>query len=150
MALALAAGALSPAASHAADPVYLGRWKMTGAVVAPWATPARKPDVKERARLIGKVIVFAAKAITGPDPFKCEGPHYALKDYPADFLFQGAFGEMHAKDKSVDPYKIAAGLGFKAASTRTLETGCEFDFHFIDAGTIAVGLNDHVYTLKKQ
>jgi hypothetical protein len=33
---------------------------------------------------------------------------------------------------------------------RTLETGCEIDFHFVDAATAEIGLNDRVYTLKKQ
>ncbi len=65
-------------------------------------------------------------------------------------LFQGAFGEMQSKDKSVDPGKLAAALGFKGASFKTLETGCEFDFHFVDERTAEVGLNDYVYTLTKQ
>jgi hypothetical protein len=30
------------------------------------------------------------------------------------------------------------------------ETGCEIDFHYVDATTARLGLNDHVYTLKKQ
>jgi hypothetical protein len=33
---------------------------------------------------------------------------------------------------------------------KTLETGCEIDFHFVDAATVEIGLNDYVYTLKKQ
>ena len=33
---------------------------------------------------------------------------------------------------------------------RTLETGCEFDFPFVDETTAEVGLNEYVYTLKKQ
>ena len=33
---------------------------------------------------------------------------------------------------------------------KTLETGCEIDFHFVDATTAKIGLNDYVYTLKKQ
>ncbi len=57
---------------------------------------------------------------------------------------------MRSKDKSVDPDKLAAALGFKGASFKTLETGCEFDFHFVDEGTAEIGLNDYVYTLKKQ
>ena len=31
-----------------------------------------------------------------------------------------------------------------------LETGCEIDFHFVDATTAEIGLNNFVYTLKKQ
>ena len=135
----------------AAEPSYIGKWKFTGAVVAPWAdAKVRKPDEKERARLIGKTITIGAKAIAGPPPFPCKGAHYAIKDYPADMLFQGAFDEMKRQDKSVDPNKLAASLAFKGASVKTLETGCEFDFHFVDERTAEVGLNDYVYTLKKQ
>ena len=67
-------------------------------------------------------------------------------------LFQGAFGEMHERDKTVDPAKVAATVGFQGKSWKTLETGCaiELDFHFADPNTAAFGLNNHVYTLKKQ
>ena len=150
-ALCAAFTAASVTSLCAAEPAYIGTWKFTGAVVAPWADPQqRKPDEKERARLIGKTITIGAKAIAGPPPFPCKGAHYAIKDYTADLLFQGAFEEMRSKDKSVDPDKLAAALGFKGASFKTLETGCEFDFHFVDEGTAEIGLNDYVYTLKKQ
>jgi hypothetical protein len=145
---ALSVVVLTPAG--AAEPAYLGHWKFTDAVAAPWADAQRKPDAKERARLLGKTLTVTAKGIVGPDPFKCKGAHYALKDYPADMLFQGAFGEMQSKDKSVDPGKLATALGFKGASFKTLETGCQFDFHFVDERTAEVGLNDYVYTLTKQ
>lgn len=150
LAAALGVGVVAATSSGAADPFYLGKWKFTGAVVAPWADAQRKPDEKERARLMGKTIVIGNKSIAGPRPFPCKGPHYAIKDFPADMLFQGAFGEMQAKDKSVDPDKIAASLGFPGQLIKTLETGCEFDFHFVDEATAEVGLNDYVYTLKKQ
>jgi hypothetical protein len=137
------------ATADSADKSYMGAWKFAGAVVAPWA-PHQKPDAAERGRLMGKTIVFKAGAIAGPQPFACQGPRYKFADYTVDLLFQGAFVEMRREDKSVDPRKIAAGLGFKDKTIRTLETGCEFDFHFVDAATAQVGLNDYVYTLKKQ
>lgn len=137
-------------AADAADPPYLGTWKIAGATAAPWSAPQRKPDASERARLMGKSIVFSTEVITGPQPFACQGPHYKLADYTADLLFQGAFDELRRQDKSVDPDKIAAGLGFRGKVIRTLETGCEFDFHFVDASTAQVGLDNYVYTLKKQ
>ena len=67
-------------------------------------------------------------------------------------LFQGSFGEMHSRDKSVDPAKVAGTVGFRGASWKTLETGCavEIDYHFIDPTTAAIGLNNYIYTLKKQ
>ena len=136
--------------ADAADPPYLGTWKIASAAVAPWSTPQHQPDAGERTRLMGKTVVFRSKAIAGPQPFACQGPHYNLTDYTADLLFQGAFDEMRRQDKSVDPGKMAARLGFSGEAIRTLETGCEFDFHFVDATTAQVGLNNVVYTLKKQ
>jgi len=138
------------APADAADPAYLGAWKFAGAVAAPWADPGQKPNGKEAARLRGKTIVFKAGEITGPPPFPCKQPHYAIVDSGPEGLFEGAFDEMREKDKSVDPAKLAASLGFTGSSFKTLQTGCDIDFHFVDATTMEIGLNDYVYTLKKQ
>jgi hypothetical protein len=136
--------------ARAADTSYLGTWKLTDAAVAPWADAKRKPDDTEKTRLIGKTMVIAARQISGPKPLVCPSPHYKIVDYTADMIFQGAFGEMQSSNKSVDPGKIASSLGFTGSRIRTLETGCEIDIHFVDATTAEVGLNDYVYTLKKQ
>ena len=143
---------LSPMAS-AADPFYLGKWKIVSAVVAPWwEDRAHKPDEAEVRSLLGKTVTITSKAIQGPRILACMGTRYQVKDYPADFLFQGAFGEMQIRDKSVDPVKVAATVGFRGSSWKTLETGCdvEIDYHFIDPTTAAIGLNNYVFTLKKQ
>lgn len=144
--MAIAAGI--PAKS--ADSFYIGTWKVAGAVAAPWADAERKPDKAELARLMGKTVTFKAKEIAGPPPFPCKPSHYKEVDYAADMIFQGAFDDMRSKDKSVDPDKIAASLGFAGKSIKTLETGCEIDFHFVDDATAEIGLNNYVYTLKKQ
>jgi hypothetical protein len=136
--------------ARAVDATYLGTWKLTGAVVAPWADAKLKPDATEKVRLIGKSVVLAPKAITGPSPFACAAPHYTVSNLVADMIFQGAFGEMQSSNKAADPNEIAASLGFSGTSIKTLETGCEIDFHFVDATTAEIGLNNYVYTLKKQ
>jgi hypothetical protein len=145
------AGVGTLAAPACAQEVYLGTWKVTSAVVAPWADKEQKLDQKEMRSLVGKIVTMKAKEIAGPRAFACKDPDYKLVNFTADMLFQGAFGEMHDRDKSVDPAKLAADLGFEGASWTVLETGCanEVDWHFVDAGTLAVGLNDYVYTLKK-
>jgi hypothetical protein len=144
--LALSAAANAPAA----DRGYLGAWTITGAVVAPWVEAGRKPDASERRRLVGRVVVFQAHAVTGPQPLGCPGAHYQLSDFTADMLFQGELGELHSRDKRVDPGRLAAGLGFKGPHISSLETGCEIDFHFVDPSTAEFGLNDYVYTLKRR
>jgi hypothetical protein len=149
VAFVLFAALLSPAS--AAEPFYLGNWKFASAVVAPWATPAaRKPNRIERDSLLGKTVSIKPKEIAGPRVFVCPRPSYALKQYPAADLFEGAFGEMRERDPGLDPGKLAAKLGFKGNAFTTLETGCQFDWHFVDQTTVKVGLNDWVYTLKKQ
>jgi hypothetical protein len=137
----------------AADPFYIGKWKIVSAVVAPWwEDPTRKPDAAGIRAFVGKTITISVKAIEGPGIFACKKTQYKISDYPADFLFQGAFGEMQIRNKTVDPAAIAASLGFRGSSWKTLETGCEaeIDYHFLDPATAAIGLDNYVYTLRKQ
>jgi hypothetical protein len=82
--------------------------------------------------------------------FVCSGPHYKISEFAADLLFQGAFEQMRESDKSVDPQKLAAALGFAGTSIKTLETGCEIGWHFVDSSTVEIGLDDFAYTLKRQ
>jgi hypothetical protein len=39
---------------------------------------------------------------------------------------------MHDSDKSKDPQKLAASVGLTGSPIKTLETSCEFDWHFVD------------------
>jgi hypothetical protein len=136
--------------ARAADTSCLGAWKLLSAAVAPWSGPPTKPDSTEMNALIGKTVTLLPKEITGPKVFACKGPHYKLSDFTADMLFQGELGEMHDSDKSKDPQKLAAALGFTGTTFKTLETGCEIDWHFVDPSTVEIGLDNYVYTLKKQ
>jgi len=148
--VAAALGAAAFESARAEEPFYLGTWKFDSAVVAPWADPHAKPNPTEKNALMGKTVIFGGKEISGPKVFACKGPHYKLSDFTADMLFQGAFDEMRDNDKSVDPAKLAASLGFTGTSFKTLETGCEIDWHFVNNNTVEVALNDYVYTLKRQ
>jgi len=152
--LGLAAALVAPA--NAAEAFYLGTWKITDATVAPWAEPGNKegykPYLPEKKILVGQTVVFKKEAILGPRQVACQKPKYVVKDYPADMLFQGGFGEMQRKDKSVDPAKMAAKVGFQGGPWKTVETGCEveLDWHYVDMTTATFALNNFIYTLKKQ
>jgi hypothetical protein len=135
---------------RADDLFYLGSWKFDSAVVAPWADPHEKPDSAAMKALIGKTVTLTPAAISGPKVFACKGPHYKISNFTVDMLFQGAFEEMKDNDKSINPLKLAAALGFTGTAFKTLETGCDMDWHFVDQSTAEVGLDDYVYTLKKQ
>jgi hypothetical protein len=144
-----AAGLIGLASSaQGADPFYLGSWRIDSAVVAPWSEGKR--DSTERNRLVGKTVVLKPGDIAGPQPLACRGAKFKLSAVAADMLFQGAFDEMHSRDKKADPAKLAASVGLDAAAVQTLDTGCEIDWHFADQTTAKIGLNDYVYTLKKQ
>jgi hypothetical protein len=140
-------------AAWSADHFYIGSWKITSATVAPWWNDTKqKPDAVESKSLVGQTVAIGANAISGPRQVTCKNPHYQTKEYPADMLFQGMFGEMHSRDQSVDPGKTAASIGFKGSKWKTLETGCdnEVELHFLDGGTAAFGLNNYIYILKKK
>jgi hypothetical protein len=48
------------------------------------------------------------------------------------------------------PCKIFPSLLRRHTTFKTLETGCESDWHFVDPSRVEIGLNHDVYTLKKQ
>ena len=149
--LVLAAAAFAGSPVQAADAAYLGAWRIISARVAPWADPReRAPDRAEARALVGRIVRFTPQAITGPKVFACRRPQYRLVEWPAEMLFQGAFDEMRRQDPRVDPLKLAQSLGFQGTSWKSLETGCEFDWHFVSLGEMETSLNDYVYFLRKE
>jgi hypothetical protein len=151
MVLAAAIVGLGAFAARAADP-WLGSWKITEAKVAPWAGKSRARSDVDLKELMNKTVTFRPREIAGPPLLACKGPKYKLSDFSAEMLFQGAFGEMREKNERIDPGQLAASLGFQGESWQVVETGCEngIDWHFVDAATLAIGVNDYVYMLKKQ
>jgi hypothetical protein len=124
---------------RAASPDYLGSWTVQGSEPAPWASPADKPVASDLKALIGKTVVFRADRIEAPAPLGCRKPHYEIKQYDPDMLFQGSLTRPKAQ---------ATTLGFSDSKIPTLETGCEgaIDFHF--AGDAAMfALNNRVYKM---
>jgi hypothetical protein len=146
------AAAVFVSGAFAAGPFYLGAWKIGSAVVAPWWDSPGKPDPAGVKEFVGKTVTIKVGEIVAPGLLACQGPKYKVRDSPAEGLFQGAFDEMRRRDKSVDPAQVAATLGFRGTSWKTLETGCanELDYHFVDPNTVEFGLNNYVYFLKKQ
>lgn len=141
------------AAAWAAEPVYVGKWKIAGAVVAPWWSNTKQaPDAAESKTLVGQTIVISAKTMTGPPEVACAAPKFKLKSVPAEGLFQGMFDEMQRKDKKRTANEIAGSVGFRGKEWKTLETGCEWDveLHFADGNTAAFALNNYIYTMKRE
>ena len=150
--LALIAGAISLAAAipaFAGNPMT-GSWKIEKADPAPWSNAKDYPPATDTATYVGKKVVFSAKRITSPSVLGCAKPHYEMKDYAADMLFQGQLGEAEQRGgkKAEDS---ATELGFKARPIHTLETGCEgaIDFHMTDADHAAFALNNSIFWLTR-
>ena len=145
--------ALLTTGAFAADPSYLGTYKIVSAQVGPWWDGAGKPDLTESKELIGKVVTFKTTEIVGPRQFACKGPKYKVRPTdPAVMLFQGAFEEMQSKNKSVDPLAVAHKVGFTGSSWKTVETNCGYalELHFLDSTTADFALNNMIYTMKKE
>ena len=121
---------------------FLGTWRITGSVAAPWNEPVAAQDTREARRLAGRRLTFTSRAILGPRPLGCSRPSYKIKEYAADMLFQGTL---------TDAKRQAAVLGFTLLPVRTLETGCEglIDFHFVDARTAKFALSNRIFTIRR-
>ena len=152
LAALLCATSLSGAMA-AEDAFYLGQWKITEAVPGPWIKSEAELFPDEVKSLVGQTLTISADAIEGPGGFPCKGPKYEVIEGGPDMLFQGAFGEMQAKDAASDPQKLAEKVGFAGTQYRTVLTGCEFAVDFsigADKDTMMFALDNSVYVMKRQ
>jgi hypothetical protein len=143
IAAALVSSAVASSLALSASINYLGAWTIAGSEAAPWSTPKEKPVASDIKALIGHTVTFSADRIDAPAPLTCRKPHYAIKQYEPDMLFQGGLTK---------PKEQAVSLGFSGAAIPTLETGCEgaFDFHFSGPDTAFFALNNRVYKLVRK
>jgi hypothetical protein len=149
--LALAAcspGDSDPGASAArpGNP-FFGTWKTATAQVAPWWTdPGPPPQMNPEFQ--NTPIVFAAGKSSGPSIVTCRAPIYTI-----DFMRPRALFEGHLQD----PAKEAAALGFTSDDIIKMNLSCtddnkdvSLDFPMADEDTILLGLDNMIYTLKRQ
>jgi hypothetical protein len=152
--VALAAFLIMPAMASADDFPFAGRWKITGAVTAPWEDPAHPMVTDDEQRYDGKVVTIARDSISGPDLLGCGKTDITVETLPFASLFEGGLGE-NPKDPSGaydedKAKKLALGLGFTAEPVPTLYQGCsELGLHLRDADTLLFGLDNRIFTLKK-
>jgi hypothetical protein len=144
----LVAGLNVPVIAHAQE-AFSGSWKIEKSEPAPWAKTADVLDAREIKRLAGATVEFKANSITGPRPLACKGPHYEIKQYQADEVFQGALAEYG--DPSTTPDNTADRIGFPKRPIASLVTGCasEIEFHAIDADHAVFALNNSVYRMTR-
>jgi len=139
----LALGSTLPVGSRAAEADFMGAWTVTSSEPAPWTDAKEKPVASDLNALIAHPVAFLRDRIDGPAPLGCRKPHYEIKSYSPDMLFQGGL------DK---PEKQAATLGFKDKTIKTLETGCDgaIDFHFLDSDNALFALNNRIYKIQRK
>ena len=132
-----------------AQDAFTGAWKIEKSEPAPWAKTADMLDAKEIKHLIGTTVDFKSSAITGPAPLACKGPHYEVKQYEADMLFQGALAEYG--DPSTTPDKMADKIGFGKRPIVSLVTACasEIEFHAIDGDHAVFALNNSLFRMSR-
>lgn len=126
---------------------FFGTWTTATAQVAPWwdqpgAAPEMNPDFQNTP------IVFAASESSGPDIVTCAEPVYAVNIVRPRALFEGGLP---------DPQADAAALGFSGSDITELNLSCTGDgrdvslsFPMVDEDTILLGLDNMIYTLKRQ
>ena len=129
------------------DPTpFMGRWRQSAVVVAPWAKPT---DSKEPNPEFAEVdTVFMPTSASGPGIVTCEKATWAVKSLPVEGLFEGNLP---------DPWEDAKKLGVTAAISTVLHQGCasstgdlELQFVKVDDDTLLLGLDNMIYTLKRQ
>jgi hypothetical protein len=130
-----------------AQDAFAGAWKIEKSEPAPWAKTVDMLELKEIKRLVGAPVEFKAGAIRGPAPLACKAPHYEIKRYQADEVFQGALAEYG--DPSTTPDQMADKIGFGKRPIKSLVTGCasEIEFHAIDADHAVFALNNSIYRM---
>jgi len=146
---------MSSAYACADDFPFAGKWEITGAVHAPWEDPAHPMITDDEQRYDGKMVTIARDSIAGPDLLGCGKTQITVETLPFAGLFEGglaadpkdpggAYDEAKAKT-------LALELGFTAEPVPTLFQGCsEISLHLRDASTLMFGLNNRIFTMKKQ
>lgn len=126
---------------------FFGTWKTATAQVAPWWTePGAPPQMDPEFQ--NTPIVFAASKSSGPPIVACKAPIYTI-----DIMHPRALFEGHLQD----PAKEAAALGFAGEDITKMNFNCtddnkdvSLDFPMVDDNTILLGLDNMIYTLKRQ
>lgn len=117
----------------------LETWRIADGQVAPWAQSGTRIDPRYR----GQSVRFQATRLVAPHPLACTGATYEWRFAGAEDLFEGNLPAPAAD--------AARRLGLGSAPIATLRVGCTnagFDFHRTGDGTLLLGLDNVVWTLR--
>lgn len=149
--------------AEAAEPFYLGRWRIVSAVAAPWAGTVDPAALAQARSRVGEVLTFRPDAVDGLAPLACAHPHYLVTGATARTLFDEkldhvtlpADARVEDRDASGDYYSstvLAERLGFRGFSWKALATRCQPDFHvfFPTPAEAMFAVDDIVVTMARQ
>ncbi len=108
-------------------------------MIAPWPDAAVAGAAPSG---IGETVAFGARSIRGPHPIACGKVIYEATEIPAEVLFQGGLPEP-ATD-------AMTSLGLSGAGIKGVSVSCGagvFDYHFADADTLLLSLDNRIWTL---
>jgi hypothetical protein len=132
-----------------AQQAFAGDWQVVKVEDAPWL--AGRPELKPTAEpaFAHARISFQPDRVSGPAWFHCKKPKYEMMMLDFDSLFEGGLSD--PEHGMSDPAKSARRLGFKSEPVTSMLTGCsELLFHLVDADTAMFGLNNMLYTMRRQ
>jgi hypothetical protein len=146
--LAILAAFLAHPGAVRAQGAFAGSWTVVKAEAAPWLTARPELQPSYEPKLKNAKFVFRADRLDAPIWIACRHPHYEITRGGPEMLFEGGLDDPeHGLN---DPKGLAAKLGFKGDQIETLAGACsELSYHLADNDTILFGLNNVIYTLKR-
>ncbi|MDB5522823.1 MAG: hypothetical protein JWM58_586 [Rhizobium sp.] len=106
-------------------------------------------------RYVNTLVAIARDSIKGPELLGCGKTEVTVETLPFAGLFEGGLAA-DPKDPAgaydeAKASKLARELGFTSEPVPTLFQGCsEISLHLRDASTLLFGLDNRIFTMKKQ
>lgn len=125
----------------AEEPVVFGAWRVERIEIAPWSDDASAGKV---ASPLGAAVRLGKDSVAGPHPLACANAHWETTSTPADGLFQGnlpAPAETAARNLGIGAFPVAG-------AALDCDSGA-FEFHFADASTLLLALDNRIWTLSR-
>lgn len=153
--LILAALSLAATPALAGEAAFYGKWKITGAVKAPWEDPDNPMVTDDAERYTGKIVDIEKGKMTGPDLMGCGKTELSVETLPYAGLFEGGLAadpkDPGGKYDEAKAKRIAGELGYTSEPVETLFQGCsEISLHKMNDKTLQFGLNNRIFTMEKQ
>jgi hypothetical protein len=123
-------------------PSLLREWRITRVVSAPWAVATH--TLNSHIDWIGKTVRFNTQSVEGPGVLGCEQATTEATRYEAKSLFQGKL----PKPATI----VAKRLGIARLPVAGARLNCStgsFEFHFVDDGTMLLGMDNQIFTLSR-